>query len=470
MSGRWGVALCLLSWAWSDRVVAREQAPDATASELASTFRHAAQPESRTPHLQALELEPSVAVEDWHFLARLDVSTLALLPRGDSGRREGFVQVVPTLMLDGGAEFAVNLGAPVRLRLWDGKRNAGAFRQEDWDSLSDWGQVVRALKLGSNEAPLALWMGALESYTLLSGHLVRRYSNRINPDYHPAGGFFTGTLGPLYGEVFASDVLGARLFGVEAEVDLEHVLFGQPAQAGRYTLAVSAVHEGGKGEGTSPQVTLAHLDGTAVVWTRPGFELHLLAGWGGRPGTGGAWGAVAGVGADADAAGLNARLRLEARRQHGGFRQGAFGPDYELARFRAVGTSGQPLVEASFPEGASVYAEADVGWDAERLVGRTQRHLAFSWAVEVFAWGRVDTDGRLALQLFERNLEVAVSVLGMGLGRQGARYLVSGDLRWRFAGRLYALGQGGTLLFPEADGALRPGAYASLGVGVDHAR
>ncbi|RKI16954.1 hypothetical protein D7Y15_11250 [Corallococcus sp. AB030] len=439
MGGRWGVVLCLLFWAWPDRVAAQE-------------------------------LEPPNAAEDWHFLTRLDVSTLALLPGGDSGTREGFIQFGPTLMLDGGAGFGVNLGAPVRLRLWGGVRNAGAFRQEDWDSLSDWGQLIRALKLGSNEAPLSLWMGALERYSLLSGHLVRRYSNRINPDYHPAGGFLTGTLGPLYVEAFASDVLGARLFGAEAEVDLEHVLFGRPVQAGGYTLAVSAVHESGKGEGTSPKVTLAHLDGTAMVWTRPGFELHLLAGWGGQPGTGGAWGAVAGIGADVESPALNARLRLEARRQHGGFRQDAFGPDYELARFRAVGASSQPLAKASFPDGGSVYAEADVSWDAEQLVGRVHRHLTFSWAVEVFTWGRVDTDGRLALQLFDRNLELAASVLGMGLGQPGARVLVSGDLRWRFAGRLYALGQGGTLLFPEADGALRPGAYASLGVGVDNAR
>ncbi|RKH02101.1 hypothetical protein [Corallococcus carmarthensis] len=417
-----------------------------------------------------MDLEPPTAVEDWHFLTRFDVSTLALLPRGDGGAREGFVQVAPTLMLDGGAEFGVNLGAPVRLRLWGGGRSAGVIRREDWDSLSDWGQVVRALKLGSNEAPLALWLGALERYSLLSGHLVRRYSNRVNPDYHPAGGFLTGTIGPVYVEAFASDILGARLFGAEAEVDLEYVLFGPPAQAGRYSLAVSAVHEGGKGEGTSSESTLTHLDGTAVVWTRPGLELHLLAGWGGRPRTSGAWGVVAGVGADAETPGLNARLRLEARRQHGGFRQGAFGPDYELARFRAVGASGQSLAEASFPEGSSLYAEVDVGWDAERLVGRVQRHLAFSCSLEVFSWGRVDTDGRLALQLFERNLELATSVLAMGLGRPGARYLVSGDLRWRFAGRMYALGQGGTLLFPEADGALRPGIYASLGVGVDNAR
>ncbi|RKH00448.1 hypothetical protein D7X74_38555, partial [Corallococcus sp. CA047B] len=214
-------------------------------------------------------------------MTRLEGTTLAL-HRNGAAEHEGFAQVVPTLVVDGGAEFGVNLGAPVRLRLWGGGKGAGLIRTEDWDSLSDWGQVVRAFKWGSDEAPWGVWVGALDSYSLLSAHLVRRYSNRSNPDYHPAGGFLTGTLGPLYVEAFASDVLGARLLGAEAEVDLEHVLFGQPRQAGRYTLAVSAVHDGGKGEGTSPDVTLAHLDGTAVVLVRPGFELHLFAGWGGR--------------------------------------------------------------------------------------------------------------------------------------------------------------------------------------------
>ncbi|KFA87682.1 hypothetical protein Q664_46195 [Archangium violaceum Cb vi76] len=48
--------------------------------------------------------------------------------------------------------------------------------------------------------------------------------------------------------------------------------------------------------------------------------------------------------------------------------------------------------------------------------------------------------------------------------------LYSGQVRWRFGHELYALAEGGTLLFPEADGALRPGAFASLGLGVDNAR
>ncbi|QAT88703.1 hypothetical protein EJ065_7178 [Corallococcus coralloides] len=59
----------------------------------------------------------------------------------------------------------------------------------------------------------------------------------------------------------------------------------------------------------------------------------------------------------------------------------------------------------------------------------------------------------------------------MGLGAPDARYLVSGEARWRFlGGKLYALGQAGTLLFPTAEGSLRPGAFAAVGMGVDNVR
>ncbi|MCY1045385.1 hypothetical protein OV208_28980 [Corallococcus sp. bb12-1] len=410
---------------------------------------------------------PKAPIRPWASLARLEVATLAFLPRSSGGEAEGFVQLEPTLVLDGGPEFGLNLGAPVRLRAWGG---TGLVRREDWDSLSDWGQVVRGLKLGSNDAPVGVWFGALESYSLLSAHLVRRYSNRSNPDYHPAGGFLTATLGPLYTQAFVSDVLGARLMGAEAALDLEHVLFGQPREPGRYTLAFSAVHDWGKAGGRASSVTLAHLDGTAVAVVRPGFEVHLLAGWGGRPGEGGAWGAVVGAGADALTPTLDLRLRLEVRRQQGGFRQGYFGPDYELARFKAAGPEGVPLAEALFPDGTSAYGEAEVGWDAVRY-GGLSKHLKLSLGAEAFSWGRFDVDGRVSMQLFARNLDVALKGLGVGMGQPGARYLGAVEARWRIAaGKLYAMATGGTLLFPEGDGTLRPGAFASVGLGVDDAR
>jgi hypothetical protein len=164
------------------------------------------------------------------------------------------------------------------------------------------------------------------------------------------------------------------------------------------------------------------------------------------------------------------KLRVEVRRQHGGFRQGDFGPDYELSRWNGVGTSGPPMVRAPFPEGFSAYGEAVVGWDGVRLGEMLQRHLHLSLGAEVFDWGRVDVDGRVALQLAGRRMEVAVKGLALGLGQPGARHLYSGELRWRFASRLYALAQGGTRLSPRADGTLRPVVFAAFGLGVDHAR
>ncbi|MBZ4414990.1 hypothetical protein [Myxococcus sp. RHSTA-1-4] len=175
-------------------------------------------------------------------MMRLEASTLALLPRRGSGEDAGYLQVAPLLVVERDEDFGVNVGAPLRLRLWGG--NGGWVRREDWDSLSDFGQVVRALKLGSDHAPLGVWVGALERYSLLSAHLVRRYSNRMNPDYHPAGAFLTGWAAPFYVEAFTSDVLGARLMGAEVEVDVEHALFGRPRQRQRYTVSLSAVWPG----------------------------------------------------------------------------------------------------------------------------------------------------------------------------------------------------------------------------------
>ncbi len=97
--------------------------------------------------------------------------------------------------------------------------------------------------------------------------------------------------------------------------------------------------------------------------------------------------------------------------------------------------------------------------------------MKLSLGAEAFSWGRYDADGRLTVHLLARGLEVGLKGLGVGMGRPGARYLGAAEVRWRFlGGSLYALGTGGTLLFPEAGGTLRPGAFASLGLGVDHAR
>ncbi|NRD65351.1 hypothetical protein HRD49_26710, partial [Corallococcus exiguus] len=48
--------------------------------------------------------------------------------------------------------------------------------------------------------------------------------------------------------------------------------------------------------------------------------------------------------------------------------------------------------------------------------------------------------------------------------------LGAAEARWRLlGGKLYAMGMGGTLLSPTPQGTPRPGAFASVGLGVDHA-
>jgi hypothetical protein len=208
-------------------------------------------PEGASPPLEAVlpvDTPPTAAREPgrWNTLIRMETSALVLLPRGGAGGEEGFAQLTPTWVVDDGEEWGLHLGASVRVQLWGGEAGAGRVRQEDWDSLSDWGQLVRALKLGSDASRVGLWVGAMEEYSLRSGHLVRRYSNRAHPDYHPAGAFLTGRVAPLYVEAFTSDVLGARLTGAQADVDVEQLLGGAPREAGRYTVGLSAVRDWGR--------------------------------------------------------------------------------------------------------------------------------------------------------------------------------------------------------------------------------
>ncbi|MFB1485419.1 hypothetical protein U8525_34265, partial [Corallococcus sp. RDP092CA] len=56
----------------------------------------------------------------WNYLTRVEAGPWALWPQR-GGEAEGFMQVEPMLVLDGGEKFGANLGGPVRFRLRGGE-------------------------------------------------------------------------------------------------------------------------------------------------------------------------------------------------------------------------------------------------------------------------------------------------------------------------------------------------------------
>jgi hypothetical protein len=374
-----------------------------------------------------------------------------------------YLSVLPLVSYDGGEPFGVELGGALRL-------SASGLRREDWDSVSDFGQLLRELRAGAEGGPLWLRAGTLSPLTLGTGRLVRRYDGTLNPDYHPAGAVVAGRAGTLGGELLASDVLGARLFAGEVRWDAGREL---GLGADRLSLALSAAHDAGLAGARAPSATLAALEGMGVVARGAGVSLGALGSAGLRLGVPG-WGAAAGLLLDAAPGGHGLSVQLEGRWQADGFRHGYFGPDYELRRFSGVGLSGQPLAEERLAPGLSVAATAQ--WQLPRTAGG-EPPLALVLSAERFSHGRWDADGALSWLLSGGAHAVALRGGVTGLGLPGLeRPWVLAEGRARVAPAVYVVGSGGTVFFPEPAGGaegstrLRPGVQASIGVGLDLAR
>ncbi len=148
----------------------------------------------------------------------LDVTGFALLPGGGMGSVERYAQLTLMLLL-AAARRSANLRAPVRLWLGGGAPGVGWMRRENWE------QRVRALKLGSDafHRHVALREGVFLGGSGRAPHEHGSTARPGTPLYGPTG---------AAGELPPGAVRGARL---------------------------------GCAGGLSPQVTLAHLDGTAVA-------------------------------------------------------------------------------------------------------------------------------------------------------------------------------------------------------------
>jgi hypothetical protein len=434
---------------------------------------------AQTPDAGALE--PSFESESpVHVAAGLE-SEVGVLP---SGWRENgldvFVGFRPMVALVVDEVVAIHLGPLVRLRLldtppFDRSTDRGHLvRGEDWDRPGDLGELLQALRLGADQSPVQLRAGPIHKKTLGSGHLLFRYSNRLNADARPAAATASLSVAFLKAEVFASDVLAARLFAGELTWDVGRTLSPESGVQGRYLISLSAAHDAAMGTPATPRsgcsaevscpqvagpprVTFVHLDGSAAVIREKAISLALLGGFGARADTSRDLGFVVGAAADFRLGHLEWSLRLEGRKQNGGFRHGFFGPQYEIARFVGTGLSLSPLAHERLPDGFSVFGESRV---------RLARAVSLDGAVEHFTFGRMDFDVTAAVEVLGRHLVAEARVGAVGLG-QTPRWLLSAGFRFRVLPSMYVMASGGTAFFPNTDGTLSRGLFAAAGVGVD---
>lgn len=418
-----------------------------------------------------MPLEDTAPPPPVHVRAAAEAS-LSSFPSGTpGGGQDGFLDLRPTFGIDLGEDFSVEVGAGFRLRLVDnapGQRASdigGVLRREDWDEASDFGQIIQKLQISRPERVFWIQAGPVRTKTLGLGHLISRYSNQDNPDYHPAALSVGAGYQALRGELFASDVFGARIFAGELVVDLGRIFGSTEGVFDRFHLAGSAAHDEGQAGGVAAKITLAHFDADAVIFRSSAVRLMLLGGIGARFGDVNDvtpdYGALFGFAIDAMFQnGFSIGGKVEIRSQQSGFRQGFFGAGYELARFSGTGFSQPARAVEQLPEAFSVAGEVRVAKGSA---------VSIDLALEYFAFGRADLDALFSLEIIDQRLVAGARFTGTGLG-QVPRYAVTSELRLRLFSSFYVVGSGGTVFFPQPDGTLVRGFTGSAGVGVDFER
>lgn len=406
-----------------------------------------------------------------HFIAALEASALAFPSGTLGGGQDLFADLSPRLTFVAGDDFSFSLGAPLRLRLFDAAPDQKAqdygqiLRREDWDTRSDYGQLLDSLQIGNPSSPVYVEAGALDDVSLGRGHLVTHYDNRLNPNYHPLGTLLVANGKALKLEALASDLLAARLFAADLRLDMGRLIGGAETTAGdRYFLSVSAAQDFGQVELKTDPLTAMELEGEVRVYDQDQQQVGLYLGVGTRfQGKDPPLGGVVGVAAEGRLPQVRFSGKVEARRQGDGFRQGLVGPSYEIARYSDTGLSNPGIAQVQLPTGFSFYLEGalDVLRDDNGVAWLTARADG-----EHFDFGRTDLDGALIFRTADQQAAGTFRVTMVGLG-EDTRYHLEGELRYRLATSLYGVATGGTVFFPQPNDRLARGAFASLGIGAD---
>jgi len=402
-------------------------------------------------------------------------SEVAVLPSGyaENGL-DAFAVLRPVASFAVGEDFAVELGPTFRLRVVDTPPDnsdfGGVLRRADWDEASDFGQIIQSLRIAPDSSPFFARAGVTRKKTLGLGHLINRYSNQENADYHPAFGGAVLVLGPVRTEFFASDMFAGRILSGDVSVDLGRIFSSSAEVKDRYLVSLEVAWDGQKaGLPFRPDpsvtrvapgtVTMLHIDGSAVLVRNQALRFLVLLGLGNRIESADL-GFVLGAAVDATVSEIGLSAKLEARKNGGRFRQGLIGANYELSRYADTGFSGASIADAVLPDGFSFYGEFKLG------IGTA---AAIEVAAEYFTYNRTDLDATASLNLLGSWLVGQARFTAVGLGRQ-ERFHATAGLRARLFKSFYLLGSGGTAFFPQPDGTLVRGVTASVGAGVDFER
>jgi hypothetical protein len=405
-----------------------------------------------------------------HFRGALEAGPYTMPSGTPDGSPDFFGLLSPELSMNSSSNFELTLGADLRFRVIDQapdqKANdfSGGLRREDWDERSDFGQIIQSLRIGPEGGTVVVRAGQIDSYTLGNGHLISRYSNRTDANYHPAGASIEVNGSAVRVQGFASDLLAARIFAADVRMDFARIFDLSPDAYDRYHLSVSALQDFGQGQLESPKVTALEIDPDAVVYKQDNQQVDVYLGLGTRIGQEDTPPLGAVIGARTDGIIHVTRFEgiIEVRKQEGRFRQGLVGPTYELARFSDIGLGQPSIADYQLPDGFSFYAQGKL----DLADDQGKPWLTGSASGEHFTFGRTDLDARVQFHVPGEKAAGVLRLSAVGLG-QIARVLVSGEIRYRFARSIYGLALAGTSFFPQPDHTLAHGFYGGFGAGVD---